>query len=235
MGSAELTCLLVTSPTTVGTLYLNVYLVVARLSLMVTVNAEIVVFDGFDELDAIAPYEVLENGALAGASIETRLVTLGETDRVTADHGLQIEPDGVLGEPDLLVVPGGGWNTGEESGVRAVVADGRLPETVADLHASGTTIASVCTGAMVLAEADVLDGRPAITHHGAVDDLAATEAVVTDARVVDAGDVLTAGGVTSGIDLALWYLEREFGESVVESVAKEMEHERRGEVHVVGT
>lgn len=197
---------------------------------MVDVEAEIVVFDGFDELDAIGPYEVLENGALAGAPIETRLVTLEATDRVTASHGLAVEPAGVLGTPDLLVVPGGGWNAGD-GGVRTVVEDGTLPDAVADLHAGGTTIASVCTGAMALAEAGLLDGLAAITHHGAIDDLA-KHADVTDARVVDCGDVLTAGGVTSGIDLALWYLEREFGADVADLVAREMEHEHRGGVHV---
>ncbi|MCU4971882.1 DJ-1/PfpI family protein [Halobacteria archaeon AArc-m2/3/4] len=199
---------------------------------MVDITAAIVCFDGFDELDAIGPYEVLENGARAGGSVETRLMTLEPTDRVTASHGLRIEPDGVLEDPDspdldLLLVPGGGWADG--GGVRTVVADGRLPDLVAQLYANGTTVASVCTGAMVLADAGLLEGRPATTHHDAVADLEA-HADVVDARVVDDGDVLTAGGVTAGIDLALWLLEREFGADVAQRVAREMEHERRGEV-----
>lgn len=191
-------------------------------------TAEIVLFDGFDELDVIGPYEVLENGAEAGAAIETRLVTLEETPLVTASHGLRVEPDGVLGEPDLLVVPGGGWTTA--GGVRAVVEDGRLPEAVAARHADGATVASVCTGAMVLAEAGLLEGRPATSHQVAIDDLEAAAGSVIDDRVVDDGDVLTAGGVTAGIDLALWLLEREFGAEIAEAVETEMEHERRGSV-----
>ncbi|PCR92219.1 DJ-1/PfpI family protein [Natrinema ejinorense] len=192
-------------------------------------TAEIVLFDGFDELDAIGPYEVFQNGAQAGAPLETRLVTLAETDRVTAGHGLRVEPDGILGEPDLLVVPGGGWTTDDE-GVRAAVDDGRLPAAVGERSGAGTTIASVCTGAMVLASAGVLEGRPAITHQVAVDDLEAAAGSVVDARVVDDGNVLTAGGVTAGIDLALWVLEREFGAEIAAAVETEMEHERRGEV-----
>ncbi|MGQ3413016.1 DJ-1/PfpI family protein [Natrinema sp. LN54] len=191
-------------------------------------TAEIVLFDGFDELDAIGPYEVLENGADAGASIGTRLVTLEETALVTASHGLRVEPDGVLGDPDLLVVPGGGWTT--EGGVRAVVEDGRLPEAVTARHADGATVASVCTGAMILADAGLLEGRPATSHRVAIDDLEAYAGSVIDDRVVDDGDVLTAGGVTAGIDLALWLLEREFGADIAEAVETEMEHERRGTV-----
>ncbi len=196
---------------------------------MPDVAAEIVLFDGFDELDAIGPYEVFANGARAGASIDVRLVTLAETDRVTASHGLRVEPDGVLDEPDLLVVPGGGWTT-DAAGVRAAVEDGDLPAAVGACSTNGATVASVCTGAMILAEAGLLDGRPATTHQVAIDDLAAHAASVVDERVVDDGDVLTAGGVTAGIDLALWLLERAFGAGIADAVETELEHDRRGEV-----
>ena len=196
---------------------------------MVTIDAEIVLFDGFDELDAIGPYEVLANGAAKGGSIETRLVTLEPTDVVRASHGLRVEPDDVLGQPDLLVVPGGGWSNGD-GGVRRAFEEGQLAEVIADTFDGGATVASVCTGAMLLAQAGLLEGRPAITHHSAVEDLA-EYADVVDARVVDDGDVLTAGGVTSGIDLALWLLEREFDADVADAVSRLMEHERRGDVH----
>ncbi|ADD05253.1 PfpI family protease [Natrialba magadii ATCC 43099] len=196
---------------------------------MVDITAEIILFDGFDELDAIGPYEVLENGAQAGASIDTNLVTLEETDLVTASHDLRVEPDGTLGNPDLLLVPGGGWTT-STGGVRLVVDEGELPAAVDECYTNGATVASVCTGAMILAEAGLLEGRPATTHPAAVDDLEETAANVVDERVVDDGDVLTAGGVTSGIDLGLWLLEREFDESIADEVAAEMIHDRRGEI-----
>ncbi|NGM68942.1 DJ-1/PfpI family protein [Natronolimnobius sp. AArcel1] len=191
-------------------------------------TAEIVLFEGFDELDAIGPYEVFENAAQAGASLETDLVTLEQTDLVTASHGLRVEPDGTLGEPDLLVVPGGGWTTAA-GGVRAAVEDGALPDAVDEWYTHGATVASVCTGAMILAEAGLLEGRPATTHHVAVEDLAETASMV-DERVVDDGDILTAGGVTSGIDLALWLVEREFGAEIADAVSEEMAHDRRGSV-----
>ena len=189
---------------------------------------EIPVFEGFDELDAIGPYEVIVSGADRGAPIDVSIVTLEPTDRVTASHGLRVEPDGTLGEPDLLVVPGGGWSTAE-GGVRRVIAEGQLPPAIAARHEAGATVASVCTGAMILAEAGLLADRPATTHQVALADLAA-HADVREARVVDDGDVLTAGGITAGIDLALWLLEREFGSDLAAAVATELEHERRGDV-----
>ncbi|QSX01145.1 DJ-1/PfpI family protein [Haloterrigena alkaliphila] len=195
---------------------------------MADTTAEIVLFDGFDELDAIGPYEVFENAALAGADLETTLVTLEETDMVTASHDLRVESQGTLGQPDILLVPGGGWTSANE-GVRAVVEDGELPDRVDECYTEGATVASVCTGAMVLAEAALLEGRPAATHQVAEEDLEAHAANVVDERVVDDGDVLTSGGVTAGLDLALWLVEREFGEDVSSAVSEEMEYER-GEV-----
>ena len=192
---------------------------------------DIVLFPGFDELDAIGPFEVFANGARAGANLDVRLVSLEPTETIAASHGLVVEPDGVLGEPtppDILVVPGGGWSSAD-GGVRRAVDDGALLEAIADQAERGGTLASVCTGAMALAHAGVLEGRPAVTHHSALADLEAF-ADVREARVVDDGDLLTGGGVTSGIDLALWVLEREWGAEIADQVAREMEHERRGAI-----
>jgi transcriptional regulator GlxA family with amidase domain len=190
-------------------------------------DVEVLLFDGFDELDAVGPYEVLASAGAFGATVAVTTVTNEAVERVTASHGLVVEPDGVLGDPDLLVVPGGGWTGG---GVRREYDAGTLPAAIAARHEAGTAVASVCTGAMLLAAGGVLDGRPATTHHVAHADLeAVTERI--DARVVDDGDVITAGGVTSGIDLALWLVEREFGRDIAESVALELEYERRDDVH----
>lgn len=190
-------------------------------------DAEVLLFDGFDELDAVGPYEVLSNAGERGADLTVETVTNEPAETVTASHGLRVQPDGVLGTPDLLVVPGGGWTDG---GARREYDAGVLPDAIAARHRDGATVASVCTGAMLLAGGGVLDGRPATTHHGAHADLErVTERV--DARIVDDGDVLTAGGVTSGLDLALWIVEREFGRELADEVAWEMEYERRGEVH----
>jgi len=193
----------------------------------------VVVFEGFDELDAIGPLEVLRNAAAMGATdLSVELVALDGAAEVTGSHGLRVRTDGRL-DPDgtdLLVVPGGGWNDRGAHGAWAEAERGDLPAAIAAAARGGAVVATVCTGAMLAATAGLTRGRPAITHHGAVEDLRASGARVVEARVVDDGDLVTAGGVTSGIDLALWLVERHFGAEVAEAVAAEIEHPRHGEV-----
>jgi transcriptional regulator GlxA family with amidase domain len=83
---------------------------------------------------------------------------------------------------------------------------------------------------MLLAAAGLLEGRPAITHHGAIADLEVAGARVVHARVVDDGDIVTAGGVTSGLDLVLHLAERLFGSDAALAAERELEYERRGTV-----
>ncbi|WP_251343676.1 DJ-1/PfpI family protein [Haloplanus halophilus] len=195
----------------------------------------ILVYDGFDELDAVGPFEAFEMAADEGAPLDASLVTLDEQPTVRAAHGLRIDPDGTLSlaqPPDLLVVPGGGWNDRRPEGAWAEAERGTLPDALARVHDAGGTLAAVCTGGMLLARAGLLDGRPAVTHRGALDDLRATDADVVDARVVDDGDVLTAGGITSGLDLALHLIERFVDAETAGRVAEGLEYDRRGEVWV---
>jgi transcriptional regulator GlxA family with amidase domain len=122
---------------------------------------------------------------------DVRLVTLTECDNITASHGAQIRPHGVLSEsPDLLIVPGGGWNDRRPQGARAEAERGELPRATAARHAGA--------------------------------------AVIADARVVDDGDLLSAGGVTSGLDLAVWIIERELGPESAAAAARELEYDRAG-------
>ena len=186
---------------------------------------EIVVFDGFDELDAIGPFEVLRNAQTVVEDLDVVLVGADGPGEVVGAHAMRLLVDeGLSGKADLVVVPGGGWNDRAPQGARAVAERGELPRRLAELHDGGARIASVCTGGMILAAAGLTDGRPATTHHGALDDLRASGAqVVEDARVVDDGDVITSGGVTSGLDMALHVVEREWGEDLADGIAREME------------
>jgi transcriptional regulator GlxA family with amidase domain len=186
-------------------------------------QTEILIFDGFDELDAFGPYEVL-----AEAGFDVALVTHPATDRIVTARGVTLVPDRQLSDrAELLVVPGGGWTKRPPKGAWAEVQRGVLPPVIAQRHAAGARIASVCTGAFLLAAGGLLDGRPAITHWNDVDELEAMGIrVIRDARVVDDGDIVTAGGVTSGIDLGLWIVEQERGREVADDVAAELVHRR---------
>ena len=184
---------------------------------------DIVLFDGFDEMDAVGPFEVFRN-----AGFDTRLVTLGDADTVTGSHGMVVRPDGrPSASPDMVVVPGGGWNDRSAAGARTEAERGDIPALLRERAAAGAVVASVCTGGMLVAAAGLTQGRPAVTHHGALDDLRASGAIVhDDARVIDDGDLVTSGGVTSGIDMALHLVERERGRAVADAIAREMEHRR---------
>ena len=187
-------------------------------------NVAIVVYEGFDELDAIGPYEVFQTAGEFGCEMGVTLVTVDEPQTVTASHGLRIEPDAALEDvdPDLILVPGGGWNDADAPGARREFDDGTIPDVLRMLGQE-TRIASVCTGAMLLAAAGLVTNRPATTHRSAMDDLSVFADVRED-RIVDEGDVLTCGGVTAGLDLALYLVRQECGDEVGDRVATEMEY-----------
>ena len=194
---------------------------------------QILIFDGFDELDAIAPYEVLQNAVRAKGGDCVELVTVEVAVEVIANHGLKVRPSGVLDlgkRPDVLIVPGGGWIDRSPRGAFSEAQRGVIPGAIKSLHESGTVCAAVCTGAMLLAAAGILKDRPATTHHGAMKELEASGANVVHARVVDDGSVVTAGGVTSGLDLGLWLVERFYSSQLAHKIEAEMEYERRGTV-----
>jgi len=196
---------------------------------------EILLFEGFDELDAIGPYEVFQQAAQAGADLQASLVTADDRAEVQASHGLRVRAQGRLNPtapPDWLVIPGGGWNNRAPQGVWAEAKLGTLSEIVAQAHRAGARLASVCTGAMLLAASGLMRGREVVTHHSAIEDLRAAGAKVVSARVVDDGDLVTAGGVTSGLDLALWLVERLAGADIASRVEDVLEYRRQGRVHM---
>jgi transcriptional regulator GlxA family with amidase domain len=191
-------------------------------------DVQIVVFDGFDELDVFGLYEPLKM-----AGFDTRLVTLAQQEVVTAAHGLRVVADGQVSRdrlPSILCVPGGGWLTRSARGALYESERGEILQVIKDFHKSGVTIAAVCTGALLVGKAGLLTGRPAITNHGALDNLRACGAKIAFARVVDDGDIVTAGGVTSSIDLALWLIERFGSAKASKDIAMQLEHVRKGPI-----
>jgi len=195
-------------------------------------KTQIVLYDGFDELDAVAPYEVLVAASKRGAPFEVELAHVEGPRQVTGSQGLVVRATAALAPHlDLLIVPGGRWGDRASAvGARVEAERGTLPQAIRQLHAAGAAVASVCTGAMLLATAGLTRGRPATTHRVALDELRASGAVLVDARVVDDGDLVTAGGVTSGLDLALWLVERTAGAELARQVERHLEYERRGPI-----
>ena len=101
---------------------------------------------------------------------------------------------------------------------------GEIPAAIAARHAAGSTLASVCTGALLIATAGLLKGREATTNPGALEDLRAGGAIVVEARVVDDGEIVTAGAPTCGLDLALHLIERAAGPAAAAAAAREIDY-----------
>ncbi len=168
----------------------------------------IFVFDGAEELDWVGPYEVLGSWAQLWPQDEVRVVTFSMTgDPVRCAKGLRVTPDHSWDDApalDVLVYPGG-------MGTRPHIEDEHVLSWVRKMASQDTLMTSVCTGALVYAAAGLLDGRPATTYWAALELLGSLGKGIElrpDDRFVDDGDVVTAAGVSAGIDMALHLVAR---------------------------
>ncbi|MET9992887.1 DJ-1/PfpI family protein [Streptomyces mutabilis] len=196
-------------------------------------RVHVVMFDGVEELDFAAPYEVFSaSGHFADRKVDVRYVTLDGPRTVEAAYGtrLRVDHGWAPRDADLLVVPGGGYARREDPGVWAEIRRGSLPRALAAATRPGLTVSALCTGVMLLSAAGLTSGRPCTTHHRARADLEEQGGVLKNARVVDDGDLVTAGGVTSGLDLALWLVRRELGADAAVGLEQMLEYEARGTV-----
>jgi len=164
---------------------------------------DVLVFDGCEALDALGPYEVLAYGGL-----DVRAVTRTERRPVRTSQGLELEAEAPRDGAEWLVVPGGAWDA-RHADLRTEAASGAVGAFAGAHRRRGGKLAAVCTGAMWLADAGLIGGRPATTHHQYWDELAAMGVDVRRGeRVVDDGDLVTSGGITSGMYLGLHLVER---------------------------
>ncbi|HEY7121273.1 MAG TPA: DJ-1/PfpI family protein [Solirubrobacterales bacterium] len=174
-------------------------------------------YDRFTALDITGPHEVL-NSVPGNESIfiaEERGPVRNESDT------LSLVADASLGEvpsPDIVVVPGG-------FGTRALLDREPLLDWLRAAHETSTWTTSVCTGALLLAAAGLLDDVPATTHWLARDLLAELGAKVVPERVVEHGKIVTAAGVSSGIDMALGLVQRINGDDVARAVQLGIEYD----------
>jgi transcriptional regulator GlxA family with amidase domain len=174
----------------------------------IDVRIAIALFDGAEELDWAGPWEVLAAWARQWPQDGAEVFTLADAaEPVTCAKGLRVLADQTWQNApafDVLVYPGG-------RGTRAQLDDERIRARLRELAGSGTLMTSVCTGSLVYAAAGLLDGRPATTHWGSLDrlrELGTDIDVRPDDRFVDDGDVITAAGVSAGIDMALHLVAR---------------------------
>ncbi|NSL67764.1 DJ-1/PfpI family protein [Bacillus toyonensis] len=194
---------------------------------------QIVLFDGFGELVSFAPFEVLNRAIEEGAPFTVELVSSERKQEVTTSFGVTVKVHDFLrmdNRPDLLIVPGGGWNHKAEHGARKQAELGTLTKMIREMHNEGTIVAGVCTGGMLLAESGILNDKKATMHHLAQSEINKYGAELLPYRIVDQGDMITARGVTSGIDLGLWITEKFASSKIAAAVEYRMEYERRGVV-----
>jgi transcriptional regulator GlxA family with amidase domain len=187
-----------------------------------------VLYDGVEEQDFAGHIEVF--GILGEERVTQSFVCVDGPRAVTTAAGMEI----VCRDPwsprtaDVIVVPGAGY--GDGSGLQREVRRGVLPRALAAARRRGLTLSAVCSGTMLLSAAGITAGRPCTTHHIAKADLTTQGGRVVGGRVVDDGDLVTCGGVTSGIDLGLWLVERFFDPETAVFAEEVLEYERRGTV-----
>lgn len=196
-------------------------------------NVGIFLFDDVEVLDFAGPFEVFSRTRLTPGLASRRsnddapftVFTLAERGApITATGGLVVTPTydfSTAPAIDLLIIPGG-WGT------RPLLQHGPVLDWIRATAARARLVTSVCSGALLLAEAGLLAGKRATTHWGALDALAeidASIAVMRDARVVHDG-IITSAGISAGIDMALEVVEALHGTSVADDTAHYMEYRR---------
>jgi len=168
----------------------------------------VALFDGAEELDFAGPWEVLAAWATQWPDDRVEIFTVApSTDAVTCAKGMRVMPDHTWETSpkiDVLVYPGG-------VGTRRELADPDVLDRLRGLRERGTLMTSVCTGALVFAAAGLLRDRPASTWWGALETLSQLDPTIEvrpDDRFVDSGEIVTAAGVSAGIDMALHLVAR---------------------------
>ncbi|SDL52084.1 DJ-1/PfpI family protein [Lentzea albidocapillata subsp. violacea] len=187
-------------------------------------RAQVVLFDGFDPLDVIGPYETLTAGG-----IPAELVTAEGPREVPAGLSLLSLKATARLDPGagIIVVPGAAATHEDETFALLSAAAATLAPVLAD---SKAIIATVCGGSLLLGIAGLIKGRNATTNHLGLHALESMGVNAVRARIVDDGDLVTAAGVTSGVDLGLYLVEREVGAQRALKVEELFAHERRGTV-----
>jgi len=187
-------------------------------------NVALLLFDDVEVLDFAGPFEVFSvTRELAGEQLFTVQTVAAAPGPIRARNGLQVIPDCTLEKAlptSLLIVPGG-------AGIRPLLHQPAILAWIRQQAETAERVASVCTGSLLLAKAGLLDAATATTHHeclGLLRELAPTARVRDDVRFTDNGKILTAAGISAGIDLSLHLVARLHGAATAERTARYMEY-----------
>ncbi|GIL14121.1 MAG: AraC family transcriptional regulator [Chloroflexota bacterium] len=189
-------------------------------------NAAILIFDDVEVLDFCGPFEVFSvTGQRVQGEAPFRVYTVAEQARpVLARNGLSVNPAYTLHDcppPDILLIPGG-------RGTRPLMDNTALLDWIRAQSERVELLLSVCTGALLLGKAGLLDGLEATTHHSAVEELRAAAPntiLCPEKRWVDNGKIVLSAGVSAGIDMALYVVSRLLGAEVAAETAHYIQYD----------
>jgi transcriptional regulator GlxA family with amidase domain len=189
-----------------------------------TRNLAILIFDEVEVLDFCGPFEVFSVARnFTDPPAFNVLTVAAKAGPILARNGLSVNPNHRLEDcprPDVLLVPGG-------QGTRKEMHHQALIDWIKARSEEAELVLSVCTGALLLAKAGLLDGLESTTHHGAIDllrQIAPRTVVRTDRRFVDNGKIICSAGIAAGIDMSLHVVTRLLGEEVASRTAEQMEY-----------
>lgn len=187
-------------------------------------NVGIMVFEEIEVLDFAGPLEVFNVTAELNDPAPFNVYTVAETQAPVKTRGkLSVNPNYniyTMPKTDILVIPGG-------AGSRLLLPKPNVLAWLRDQYEQVEILASVCTGAIPLGKAGLLDGLSVTTHHENIEELrqyVSTNTVIEASRYVDSGKIMTSGGISAGIDMCLYIVNKLLGEEVLAKTTKEMEY-----------
>ncbi len=199
-------------------------------------NVAVLLFNDVEVLDFAGPFEVFSVTGKRDGSDPFDVYTVAENPIIQARNSLTITPTYTLQhcpQADILVVPGGGGKRSDGTlfGTRKEKSNPVLLEWLKVTSQNTELVLSVCTGALLLAKAGMMDGLRATTHHRALEELqsdAPTATVVANERIVDNGNIIFSGGISAGIDASFHVVKKLLGEEAAKETATYMEYDWRG-------
>jgi transcriptional regulator GlxA family with amidase domain len=199
---------------------------------MPTRNVAILIFNDVEVLDFCGPFEVFSVTGKRDHSDPFEVYTVAEQAIVSARNNLSINPSYTFEtcpQPDILVIPGGGGKRadGTPFGTRKEMLNENLLAWINQLYPKTEQVLSVCTGALILAKANLTENLAATTHHGAFEELrriAPNTEVREGDRIVDSGKIIFSGGISAGIDASFYLVAKLLGQEAALETARYMEY-----------